>query len=102
MHETVDLGVIVGVYAALTGIGWGALVDPLRPISYWIAALSVMLTGFLIAGLAPDAPLSTPLLVMTFCVTSWARERRWRRSLIRNEHPDRTPPPPPPSTSSTG
>lgn len=102
MHETVDLGVIVGVYATLTGIGWGALVDPLRPISYWIAALSVMMTGFLIAGLAPDAAPWVPLIVLTFTGTAWGRERRWRRSLIRNEHPDRTPPPPPPSASATG
>jgi hypothetical protein len=46
--------------------------------------------------------LSVPVLVMAFTVTSWARDKWWRASLIRNERPPRTPPPPPPSASATG
>lgn len=102
MHETVEPTVIVGVYAALIGIGWGALVDPLRPASWWIAVLSVVLTGLLIAGLAPDAAPWVPLIGLSFSSTAWGRDRLWRRSLIRQQHPVRTPPPPPPSASATG
>ncbi len=102
MRETVDLAIIVAVYAAIIGTGWGLLIDPLRPATGWVATVSVVLTGFLIAGLAPDAVLSVPVLVMAFTVTSWARDKWWRASLIRNERPPRTPPPPPPSASATG
>lgn len=102
MHDTPDISLIVGVYAVLIGTGWGILVDPLRPASYWIAAVSVALTGFLVAGLAPEAVVSAPLLVVAFTASAFARDRWWRRSLIARESPLRTPPPPPPSTSGSG
>ncbi|MBB3157581.1 hypothetical protein FHS07_001265 [Microbacterium proteolyticum] len=102
MRETVDLAIIVAVYVAIIGTGWGLLIDPLRPATRWVAAVSVVLTGFLIAGLAPDAVLSVPVLITAFSATSWARERWWRAALIRNELPPRTPPPPLPSASANG
>lgn len=103
MGDTANLTMIVTVYAALIGAGWGLLVDPIRPATWWVAVASVVLTGFLIAGLAPDAALAVPMLGIVFSLTSWARDKMWRASLIREpSEPPRTPPPPPPSASATG
>ncbi len=102
MWETVDSAITVAVCVAIIGTGWGLLIDPVRPATWWVAVTSVVLTGLLVAGLAPDAVFSAPVLVMAFTITSWAREKVWRAGLIRNERPPRTPPPPPPSASATG
>ncbi len=101
MQDSASTAIVVGVYLSLMGIGWGVLVDPIRPLTYWISAVSVCLTGFLIAGLASDAAPTIPLLVVFFALTASLRERSWRASLIREERPTRTPPPPPPSASAT-
>ncbi len=95
MWNTFDLTVVVTVYLALTGAGWGFLIDPLRPATRWVAVVSVVLTGFLTAYLAPDAVLSIPVLVIAFALASWIRDRRWRASLIREPAAPRTPSPPP-------
>lgn len=101
MADTPDLTIVVSLYAALVGLGWGFLVDPLRPATWWVAVVSVVLTGFLLAGLAPDAVCAVPVLTFAFGTTSWARDRRWRASLIREPAEPRTPPPPPASASAT-
>lgn len=102
MEDSANLAVIVGIYVTLIGTAWGALIDPLRPATYWISVILVVITGFLIAGLAPDATMSVPLLTMSFATTAWYRERRRRASLSRQQRPPRTPPPPPPSASANG
>lgn len=94
--------IVIGVYLCLIGIGWGVLVDPMRPLTYWVGAVSVGLTGFLVAGLAYDAAPAIPLLVVCFALTSYVRDRRWRASLITKGPRVRTPPPPPPSASGSG
>jgi hypothetical protein len=102
VQNSVDLSLVVGVYAVVIGASWGILVDPLRPASYGVAAASVALTGFLIAGLAPAAVASAPVLVVAFSATAFVRDRWWHRNLLRKEQTPRTPPPPPPSASATG
>lgn len=102
MHDPSFIAAIVGVYLALTGTGLGLLADPLRPFTYGVAAVSVALTGFLVAGLAPDAAPTVPLLVVSFTLTAYVRDRIWRAGLIRRAAEPRTPPPPPPSASATG
>lgn len=101
MWDTANPVITVTIYAALIGGGWGLLVDPIRPATRWVAVASVVLTGFLIAGLAPDAALSVPTLAIVFSLTSWARDKMWRASLIREPTEPRTPPPPPASASAT-
>lgn len=102
MWDTANPVIIVTIYAALIGGGWGLLVDPIRPATWWVTVASVILTGFLIAGLAPDAAFATPMLVIAFSLTSWARDKMWCASLIRESSEPRTPPPPPPSASASG
>lgn len=101
MQNTVDISLIICIYAVVIGAGWGTLVDPLRPASSWVAGGGAVLTGFLITGLAPAAVMSAPLLVLAFSVATFVRDRRWRRGLIPRESSPRTPPPPAPSTSAS-
>jgi hypothetical protein len=42
------------------------------------------------------------MLGIVFSLTSWARDKMWRASLIRESSEPRTPPPLPPSASATG
>ena len=99
MHETPDLSLIVTVFAALLGMGWGYLIDPARHSTHWIAVACASATGFLMSYLVPDAVLAVPVLVLTLASVTALRDKRWRASLIRTECPPRTPPPLPPSAS---
>lgn len=97
-----DTPLMVGILVMVIGVSLGFLVDPARPVTYWVAAVSVALTGLLVVALAPTAVLSTALLTVGFAFTTHVRDRRWPASLIPQQHEPRTPPPPPPSTSANG